>query len=113
MVHPNLAELYRRRVMDLEKLLADPELGSEAMELIRSMITEIKVAPRKGAEGVDLELAGDLAHILHLCSTSSMQNAQTVTVPTVQLRSPTGSRTMGLPIGWPMLLQLQSQNVRA
>jgi len=27
---------------------------------------------------VDLELAGDLARILHLCSTSSMQNAQAV-----------------------------------
>jgi site-specific DNA recombinase len=76
MVHPNLAELYRRRVADLEQLLADPELGSEAMDLIRSMITEIKVVPREGAEGVDLELAGDLARILHLCSTGSMQNAQ-------------------------------------
>jgi len=78
MVHPNLAELYRRRVADLEKLLTDPELGAEAMDLIRSMITEIKVVPRQGAEGVDLELAGDLARILHLCSTSSMQNAQAV-----------------------------------
>jgi hypothetical protein len=78
MIHPNLAELYRRRVADLEQLLFDPELGSEAMDLIRSMITEIRVVPREGAEGVDLELAGDLARILHLCSTSSMQNAQAV-----------------------------------
>jgi hypothetical protein len=66
MIHPNLAELYRRRVADLEQLLLDPELGSEAMDLIRSMITEIKVVPRQGAEGVDLELAGDLARVLHL-----------------------------------------------
>jgi hypothetical protein len=42
------------------------------------MITEIKVVPREDAEGVHLELAGDLARILHLCSTSSMQNAQAV-----------------------------------
>jgi hypothetical protein len=48
------------------------------MDLIRSMITAIKVVPRQGAEGVDLELAGDLARILHLCSTSGMQNAQAV-----------------------------------
>ena len=47
-------------------------------DVIRSMITEIKVVPRQGAEGVDLELAGDLARILHLCSTSSMQSAQAV-----------------------------------
>src|SRR5688572_10296602 len=78
MIHPKLAELYRRRVADLEKLLVDPELGSEAMDLIRSMITEIKVVPREDAEGVHLELAGDLARILHLCSTSTMQNAQAV-----------------------------------
>ena len=58
--------------------MADPELGSEAMDLIRSMITEIKVVPREDALGVQLELAGDLARILHLCSTSSMQNAQAV-----------------------------------
>ena len=77
-IHPNLAELYRRRVADLEKLLLDPELGSEAMDLIRSMITGITVVPREDAEGVHLELAGDLARILHLCSTSSMQNAQAV-----------------------------------
>jgi site-specific DNA recombinase len=77
-IHPNLAELYRRRVADLEKLLVDPELGSEAMDLIRSMITGITVVPREDAEGVHLELAGDLARILHLCSTSSMQNAQAV-----------------------------------
>ena len=42
------------------------------------MITEIKVVPREEATGVHLELAGDLARILHLCSTSSMQNAQAV-----------------------------------
>jgi DNA invertase Pin-like site-specific DNA recombinase len=79
MVHPNLAELYRRRVGELEQLLVDPELGSEAMDLIRSMITEITVMPRDGAEGVDLELAGDLARILHLCSTTTIkQNAQAV-----------------------------------
>jgi site-specific DNA recombinase len=77
-VHPNLAELYRRRVAELEQLLLDPELGSEAMDLIRSMITGITVVPREDAEGVHLELAGDLARILHLCSTSSMQNAQAV-----------------------------------
>lgn len=63
---------------ELEQLLVDPELGSGAMDLIRSMITEITVTPREDGDGVDLDLAGDLARILHLCSTSSMQNAQAV-----------------------------------
>jgi hypothetical protein len=42
------------------------ELGSEAMDLIRSMIREITVVPCQYSGGVDLELAGDLARILHL-----------------------------------------------
>jgi hypothetical protein len=54
MIHPNLAELYRRRVADLEQLLVDPELGSEAMDLIRSMITEIKIVPGDDAMGSTL-----------------------------------------------------------
>jgi site-specific DNA recombinase len=77
-VHPNLADLYRRRVAELEELLADPELGSEAMDLIRSMIADITVTPREDGDGVNLDLSGDLARILHLCSTSTMQNAQAV-----------------------------------
>jgi hypothetical protein len=49
------------------------------MDLIRSMITQITVVPRDGMDGVDLGLAGDLARILHLCSTGTMnQNAQAV-----------------------------------
>ncbi len=66
-VHPNLAEAYRRRVAELESLLEDPELRDEAMEAIRSMIERIVVKPRDGG-GVELELHGDLARILALCS---------------------------------------------
>ena len=58
--------------------MADPELGSEAMNLIRSMIAGITVAPREDGEGVDPDLSGNLARILHLCNVSSMQNAQAV-----------------------------------
>jgi hypothetical protein len=50
-IYPNLAELYRRRVMDLEKLLVDPELGSEAMDLIRSMITANQSGATRGRRG--------------------------------------------------------------
>lgn len=72
LVHPNLAEAYRRRVSELESLLDDPELRDEAIEAIRSMIEEIVVAPREGG-GVTLELHGDPARILVLCA----ENAKT------------------------------------
>jgi hypothetical protein len=78
-VHPNLAELYRRKVQELETLLADVELGAEAMNLIRSMITGIVVRPKEDGSGVDLELSGDLARILWLCGEDAQkQNAQAV-----------------------------------
>ncbi len=62
LVHPNLAEVYRRRVANLESLLEDPELWDEAMEAIRSMIETIVVTPR-ASHGVSLELHGDLRGI--------------------------------------------------
>ena len=66
-VRPNLAEAYLRRVSELESLLDDPQLRDEAIEAIRPMIERIVVSPRdKG--GVSLELHGDLARILALCS---------------------------------------------
>jgi len=74
-IHPNLAELWRRRVAELEQLPADPEPGTEAMDLIRSIITQIKVTPQTGAAGVDLEPSDDVTRILHLYSTGSQNKA--------------------------------------
>ncbi|WP_103872879.1 hypothetical protein [Bosea lathyri] len=44
-----------------------PDLRDEAMEAIRSMIERIVVTPRDGG-GVHLDLHGDLARILVMCS---------------------------------------------
>lgn len=61
---------------DLEKLL-DPELGSEAMDLIHSMSPRSKSCSRQDRNGVHLELRRPW-RILHLYSVSTMQNAQAV-----------------------------------
>lgn len=74
LVHPNLAEAYRRRVAELESLLEDADLRDEAIEAIRSMIEKIVITPRDGG-GVSLELHGDLARIFSVCS----ENAKTPT----------------------------------
>ncbi|WP_298922725.1 hypothetical protein, partial [uncultured Bosea sp.] len=57
---------------DLESLLDDPDLRDEELEAIRSVIERIVVSRRDGG-GVDLELHGDLARILAVCS----ENAKT------------------------------------
>lgn len=63
LVRPNLAEAYCRRVADLESLLDDPE----ELEAFRSVIERIVVSPGDGG-GADLELHGDQARILAVCS---------------------------------------------
>ncbi len=66
LVHPNLAEVYRRKVADLNEALEDEKTKAEAFELIRSLIDTITFTPEAGELRVDL--AGALAGILNLCA---------------------------------------------
>ena len=68
LVHPKLAELYRRKVNNLHLALSNPDTGTEAMEQIRELIDTITLTPSKGR--LQVELRGDLAGILSLCSQS-------------------------------------------
>ena len=74
-LHPNLPVLYRRKVEELERLLADAELGVEAMEAIRSTITRIVLTPR-AESGMEAVLEGDLARILAICEGAERANAR-------------------------------------
>jgi site-specific DNA recombinase len=65
LLHPNLAELYRRKVADLATAINAPECRDEAFELIRSLIDRVVLTPDDGQLRVDLQ--GDLAGILALC----------------------------------------------
>ena len=46
LVHPNVPDLYRRKVAELERLLECGEECDEARELIRSMVDCVVLAPR-------------------------------------------------------------------
>ena len=51
-LHPNLPLLYRKKVEELEAVLADPGLGPEAMDAIRAMIARIVLKPaERGRHG--------------------------------------------------------------
>jgi site-specific DNA recombinase len=65
--HPNLPELCRRKVEQLEAILEGPD-RAEAMDLIRSMIDRIELCPRTEAKGLGAVLHGDLAAILAACA---------------------------------------------
>jgi hypothetical protein len=46
-VHPNIANLYRRRVERLTEALNDPDRGRQAAEALRSLIGEISSLPAR------------------------------------------------------------------
>jgi site-specific DNA recombinase len=68
LIHPNLAEAYRRKVTDLHAALQQDEMRTDAAEIIRSLIDEITLTPDGGQ--LRINLRGELAGILALVSNS-------------------------------------------
>lgn len=63
-VHPNIANLYRRRVERFAETLDDPDGGRQAAEALRSLIGEIVLTPGDRRGEVHAELRGELMGIL-------------------------------------------------
>jgi site-specific DNA recombinase len=63
LLHPQLAEGYRRRIERLEQLLEGSE-QDEAREIVRSMIERVVLTPRPDGRGLDATLFGALAALL-------------------------------------------------
>ena len=66
LMHPTMAEVYRRKVADLAAALNAPEDRAEAADLLRSLIERIVLTPAEGKLTVDL--FGDLAGILGMAA---------------------------------------------
>ncbi len=76
-LHPNLTEIYRRKVGALAETLADPEIHTVALEAIRGLISSVTV--HEDGEGVIVELEGAITAMIEL--------AQPEAEGTVDLRS--------------------------
>jgi hypothetical protein len=63
LMHPQLAEGYRRRIDRLERLLQGSE-QDEAREVVRSMIDRVALTPRPDGRALDATLFGALAALL-------------------------------------------------
>jgi site-specific DNA recombinase len=63
-LHPAMAEVYRDRVERLHAELNRPEVRAQAIEILRSLIEEIRLVPEDGR--LEIEVVGDLAGILAL-----------------------------------------------
>ncbi|MBT5263353.1 MAG: hypothetical protein HOL85_00865, partial [Rhodospirillaceae bacterium] len=76
-IHPNIAELYRRKVQDLQTLLEDETSRPQAMEIMRSLVDRIEVAPGTKRGEPEVLLVGALASILDYAATPT-KNAASV-----------------------------------
>ena len=63
-LHPNIAELYGRKVAELQSLLTDETSRPQAMELIRAMIDRIEVHKGEERGKPEVILIGALSEIL-------------------------------------------------
>ena len=65
-LHPNLAELYRQKVMKLAEALNEENTRLEAAGCLRELIEEIRLVPEGGK--LRVELYGELAALLNLAN---------------------------------------------
>ena len=64
-LHPNLAEMYRAKVVDLQAALAGPSGRTEAIEILRTLVERVIIRPT-AEKGFEPELVGELAAMLEL-----------------------------------------------
>lgn len=67
LVHPIMADRYRKAVNDLKRSFMDGE-AAEAKEHVRTLIEKIVLTPKKESKELSIDLYGDLAGILKIAS---------------------------------------------
>ena len=63
-IHPNLPDLYRRKVTRLQQVLNDETTRPQAIEIIRSLFDRIEVHPGRARGHCEVIIVGALAQIL-------------------------------------------------
>jgi len=63
-IHPNLAVIYKQKVEKLYEALSDPEVKTEAAEILNSLIERINIITDKS--GCYVELVGDIVKLITL-----------------------------------------------
>ena len=73
--HPNIGQLYQRRVEQLSHLLSDDSSQQEAVTIIRSLIDQIEITPGERRGDPQVQLVGGLAAILELAVSGQQKTA--------------------------------------
>lgn len=73
-LHPNLSELYKRKVERLHETLNDPNYRTESAEVLRSIVHRINVKPT-GRGSVEIDLIGEIVNMINLAQASNQKTA--------------------------------------
>jgi site-specific DNA recombinase len=63
-LHPNLAQVYRQKVEQLQRALDDPEIRDEAVQILRGLIEYVSIGPTEN--GLEIEIVGEIAKMVEL-----------------------------------------------
>ncbi|RTM01729.1 recombinase family protein [Ancylobacter aquaticus] len=80
-LHPNIAELYRRKVARLAEALDHPDDRYEAMDAIRQLVTRVVITPGAKRGEVHAVLHGDIVAIADWVSQGTREAPNTVQNP--------------------------------
>ncbi len=67
-INPNIAEIYKTKVIQLSDGLPDPELHDQAAEAIRALVKEVVLTPGNKRGKVKATLRGELMGILDIAA---------------------------------------------
>ena len=73
--HPNIGQLYQRRVEQLSHLLNDDSSHQEAVTIIRSLIDRIEITPGERRGDPQVQLVDGLAAIVELAISGQQKNS--------------------------------------
>ena len=74
-MHPNIGQLYQRKVSEISQLLSDQASREEAISLIRSLIERIDITPGEKRGQPQVQLVGGLAAILEFAVAKQQKTA--------------------------------------
>ena len=63
-LHPNLAQVYRRQVEQLQNCLNDPEIRDEALQILRGLVERVSIGPAEN--GREVEIVGEITKMVEL-----------------------------------------------
>jgi site-specific DNA recombinase len=94
-LHPNLAELYRRKVAGLREALSDEATREEAADVLRSLVAEVRLVPVDGV--LTIRLRGELAAMLEAANEKPRREAGSVDLQTKLVAGARSPRGLTLP----------------